>query len=280
MFKRSDNLKTLFLVFSIVLFISLMPFVSSLSDVPQNYQQLTAGMELKIPQDNVLKVGEDYEFYIHAFYIATGNPADGKTTCDFWLYNSSGNLIYNKTLLYIISGGGYNFHLLIQGGNFSSVGELYYNIDCQDDTIGGFASSILYVTSTGEILTPAESILYFLVTLFAFGIFFLITWIFLNINGENPKDETGYLGINYRKYIKTALFPLVYVSFLWFFNFIIGLSNNYLGLTLYSNTLEFIFMILTKLVFPVIVVTLLIEIVLMVKDGNIEKEYKSLWSRF
>jgi len=102
----------------------------------------------------------------------------------------------------------------------------------------------------------------------------------LNINGENPKDETGYIGINYRKYVKTALFPLVYVTFLWFFNFIIGLSNNYLGLTLYSNTLGFIFMVLTKLVYPVIVLCFIIAIVLMIKDSNIEKEYKSLWSRY
>lgn len=144
---------------------------------------------------------------------------------------------------------------------------------------GSYATYFM-ITPSGEILSTGTSLIYFLVTLFAFFIFIGVGWLFLNINGENPKDETGYLGINYRKYIKTALFPLVYVSFIWFFNFIIGLSNNYLGLTLYSETLGFIFLILMRLTLPVIIVTVIIEIVLMIKDSNITKEYQSLWSRY
>jgi hypothetical protein len=166
-----------------------------------------------------------------------------------------------------------------------SINTGYANYSFNPPTLGDYSyySNCGYgtINPSGETLTTSKGILYFLVTLFAFGIFLLICWLFLNINGENNKNELGEItGLNYRKYIKTALFPLVYVSFIWFFNFIIGLSNNYLGLTLYSNTLGFIFMILTKLVYPVIVLCVIIAIVLMVKDSNIEKEYKSLWNKY
>lgn len=202
-------------------------------------------------------------------------------------------ICYDSTYITLTSVSFPNSTLAINQTNMSNAGngEFYY-IFTNTSTIGRYDvrgisdgcdntfSFYFDVTKNGDKIETGTSLIYFLVTLFAFGIFFIITWLFLNINGENPKDETGYLGINYRKYIKTALFPLVYVSFLWFFNFIIGLSNNYLGLTLYANTLNFLFLILAKLVYPIIAVTFIIEIVLMVKDNNIKKEYETLWSRF
>lgn len=162
--------------------------------------------------------------------------------------------------------------------NTSTIGR--YDVRGVSDGCGKIFATYFEITPSGENLTTSKGLIYFLVTLFAFSIFGILIWLFLNINGNNPKDETGYLGINYRKYVKTALFPLVYISFIWFFNFIIGLSNNYLGLTLYSDTLGFIFLVLMKLVLPVIIITAIIELVLMVKDSNIKKEYASLWSRY
>jgi hypothetical protein len=173
-----------------------------------------------------------------------------------------------------------DWKIVVSGGNFTKKGEMGYLFACNSSSFGGEASVPILVTSTGEELTSPESTLYFLVTIFAFFIFVLVVYLFISVEGENPKDETGYLGINYKKYLKTALFPLCYVTFIWFFNFIIGLSNNYLGLTLFSNTLGFMFEIMIKLTLPIIVVTIIWEFVLMVKDNNIIKEYKSLWSRY
>jgi hypothetical protein len=225
MVKRSENLKSIFLIFSIFVFI-LIPFINA--------------YDLKIPTNT--------------------------TACNVTIsFQNSTNLINNAIMDKSATTGYANYSF-----NPPTQGDYYYYSNCGSGTFN----------PNGETLTTSKGLLYFLVTLFAFGIFFLISWIFLNINGENPKDETGYLGINYRKYLKTSLFPLVYVTFLWFFNFIIGLSSNYLGLTLYSNTLEFIFIILTKLTYPIIAVTFIVLIVLMVKDSNIKKEYQSLWTRF
>lgn len=137
------------------------------------------------------------------------------------------------------------------------------------------------ININGENLTSAQSILYFLVTLFAFFVFVLVTYIFISIEGENPRNEKGYFsGINYKKYIKISMFPLVYISFLWFFNFIIGLSTNYLQLTLYAETLGFIFMVLTKGIYVILVLTIIVLGVRLIQDSNIKEEYKSLWNQY
>ena len=276
--KRGINSNRIFFLLSIMLFLSLTPLIS-----PAPPFQTTAGTEgydIIYPKIEYLKAGQDFTFHFHVNNISTGLLlTNSSVTCKFHLYNSSGNHIIEQQNLFLMDSNNIDFFYKVKGGNFTT-GEYGALIGCNSSAFGGYVSFPFYVTSTGNELTSSESIIYFLVTIFAFFIFGLLCWLFLNINGENPRDETGYLGINYRKYIKTALFPLVYVSFLWFLNFIIGLSNNYLGLTLYSNTLGFIFLILMRLTLPVIIITAIVELVLMVKDANITKEYKSLWSQY
>lgn len=279
MFKRSENLKTPFLLFSIIFFLAFIPLVSSIPPFQTNINP-NIGYQIFYPEFEFVPLNSPIDLHVHLTNISNGLPLNNnQADCFVNLYDNFGSDTFesgsiNKDV------NGYDYVLFVSQGNHSTLGLHTIDIRCNSSYFGGQAKFSYYVTQNGESLSTATGIIYFLITLFAFGVFFLITWIFLNINGENPKDETGYIGLNYRKYIKTALFPLVYVSFLWFFNFIIGLSNNYLGLTLYSNTLGFIFILLTKLTLPVLIVTLLIELVLMIKDGNIEKEYKSLWNKY
>lgn len=277
--KRSDKNKIITPLIIILSFLLFFPLVSSAQ--PSVLIPTTSlSLQIEHPYIEVLKAGELYKFHFHVYNASTGKPVNmSLVTCSFHLYNSSGSHIF-KNNNGVGSDDVFDYEQIIQGGNFTKNHEYSFVVSCNSSAEGGFYENSFFVTQNGDSVNTGTGLIYFLITLFAFGIFFLLGWIFLNIEGENPKDETGILGINYLKYVKTAMFPLVYVSFIWAFNFIIGLSNNYLGLTLYSNTLEFIFMVLTKLVYPVIVVTLIIELVLIVKDANIEKEYKSLWSRY
>jgi hypothetical protein len=202
-------------------------------------------MELKIPQDNTLKVGQGYNFYIHAFYIVTGNPADGKTSCNMWIYDPEGNVIYNYTSLYVIGAAGDNFHFSVDGSNFSTVGIYYYNVDCADDTIGGFASSVLEVTPTGTVLNSGESIIYILIFVVSLLIFtaLLIAGIYLPSN--NKSDElTGYIiAISNMKYVKIfcLAFAFLTASFISFFMWQLSLA--YLYLSFLATLFQFIFWI-------------------------------------
>lgn len=275
MIKRSENLKTTFLL--LLMFFFLIPFVSS---APPFITTGENALLIEHPYLETIQANQDYYFHFHVLNVSNNYKAVNMslTTCSFHLYNSTGNHLF-KNNYKVGSDDVLDYEQIIKGGNFTKNKYYSFVFQCNSSSETGIYENSFYVTQNGDKIETGTGLIYFLVTLFSFGIFLLISWIFLNINGSNPKDETGYLGINYRKYIKTALFPLVYVSFLWFFNFIIGLSSNYLGLTLYNNTLEFLFLILAKLVYPVIVVTLIVELVLMVKDNNIKREYETLWSR-
>jgi hypothetical protein len=272
--KKSDKhliTISLFLILFLPLVSSASPFITTEEN----------SLLIEHPYQETIKAGQDYHFHFHVFNVSDNYKSVNMSlvTCSFHLYNSSGNHIF-KNNYGVGSDDVLDYEQIILGGNFTKNKYYGFVFQCNSSGETGVYEATFYVTENGDSINTGIGLIYFLVTIFAFGIFFLLGWIFLNIEGENPKDDTGYLGINYKKYIKTAMFPLVYVSFLWAYNFIIGLSNNYLGLTLYSNTLEFIFMILTKLVYPIIVITFIIEIVLLVKDSNIEKEYKSLWSPY
>jgi hypothetical protein len=276
------TLKKVFVLTSaILLCLFFMNFVSS---VPDKFSGTsTLGIDVEHPYINPYPVNKDIKFHFHIFNASNGLPIIANkllTNCSFHLYNSSGSHIFKNNNA-VSSDDILDYEQIIKGGNFTKAGQYAYIFQCNSSSEGGYYANYFEVTQNGDLVTTGTGIIYFLVTLFAFGLFLLLGWIFLNIEGKNPKNTLGeYLGINWKKYIKVSLFPLVYVSFIWAFNFIIGLSNNFLGLTLYSNTLEFIFLILMKLVYPVVILTVIILLVLLVKDSNIMKEYKSLWTRY
>jgi hypothetical protein len=240
--KGSEKVRILIILFSIIFFIVFTPLVSSAPPI-STVQQFQTGYSISTsPQEYIIQ-GKPYQFNFFVFNLSNGLPlTNSSINCLFYLSNNTGNVMFIGEVPYFSS---YSYWAMpITLGNFTKIGEYSYGIKCNNSAYGGTITGLLQVTTTGEELTPSESIIYFLIIFFAFFVFMLLSYIFINMEGSNPKGEKGdILLINYKKYVKTALFPLVYVTFLWFFNFIIGLSENYLGLTLYPNTLGFIFMI-------------------------------------
>jgi hypothetical protein len=188
-------LKFNFLFFLIFLVLLTFPFVSA-EVVPQNYQQLVTGMELKISQDNILTVYQDYDFYVHPYDIATGNAITSKTDCTFWLYNQTGSNIYNHTNNFVIGAAGDNFHFFVKGENFSTAGDYYYNVECADDAIGGFASSILTVLPAQE-----DNTTFFIIFLMLAFALLIIAFIFKN---------TVFAFISGLAFLSTGVYTMVY----------------------------------------------------------------------
>lgn len=280
MVKEVSKPKKLFLILTITIFILLFS-VNLISSAKTEITQTNLnGFQIFYPDYEYVPQGQDFSLHIQVSNISTGFPLkNNQAVCKLHLYNTTGSHTFQG--IFELDGNGDDWELYITKENFSDVGEHSFYIWCNNSVFGGEAKGTFYVNPNGEELTEGKSITYFLVTLFAFGIFGLLLYLFLRIDGMNPKNELKeYIGINYKKYLKVSLIPLVYVSFIWAFNLIIGLSNNFLGLTLFPNTLAFIFLVLIKLVYPVIVLTLIILVILLIKDSNIKKEYKSLWSQF
>ncbi len=237
------------------------------------------GYFIEIPDQEVLKLNKDYTFFFHVFNLSSGVPLGNlSVNCEFNLHNKSSTNIFSDLNL-SFDEQTTAFFVEIKGGNFSSKGTYTYVTHCNSENFGGVVSVRLVITPTGDGLEEPESILYFLVTIFAFGIFLGLLILNIRLPYGNPKNENKeFIGIEYKKYVKVALIPLTYVSFIWFFNFLVGLSTNYLTLNMYENLMGSMLLLLTKLAFPLLIVIFLVELVLMVKDINIQKEFKSLWA--
>jgi hypothetical protein len=158
-------------------------------------QQFTTGYEIGIPQDNVLKVGQDYSFEFHVYNISNGVPKVSGIMCLFHLYDSSGK--HQLEMWQGTADHNFDYGFDVAGANFT-VGEYYYTVQCNNSALGGFHSAVIEVTSTGlDISWMMLLILYAFAIIFMFasiitdeefllyisGIMFLVAGIYIMING-------------------------------------------------------------------------------------------------
>jgi len=137
-------------------------------------------LEIKVPFRDTFSIGEVYEF---AFHIENKENGVALTSadpffCDFHLYGSAGNHIWDTRLTNAGIIHGYDLEFVPDTNNFSEVGTYGYNIYCecddcsiiQDfDDLGGFAQATLIVNPTGESYSTSDSlILIFLAGFFVF----------------------------------------------------------------------------------------------------------------
>jgi len=138
------------LIFSFIFLIS----ISFVSAAKINSQQFVEGYVIRIPQDNTLKVGQDYAFEFHIHNISDGTPITTNLNCSFHLYDYTGEHIYEGWQAEVSHHFDYGFD--VNGGNFTTPGEYWYNILCfspvgqkEGARFGGYNSEIIYVTPTG-----------------------------------------------------------------------------------------------------------------------------------
>jgi hypothetical protein len=228
-----------------------LPMVSSVPPVT-TIQQFTEGYNIQIPQDNIIKIGKDYNFEFHVFNISNGYPKTSGISCDLHLYDTQGNNRYTGTDSSVDVYGDYTFNLT--KGNFSKLENIYYFIRCNSSNLGGFSESILRVTYNGEEISTAHSVLYG--SLFFIFIFFMISLVFLitKLPESNTKDEEGrILSISYLKYLRPALWFVEWMLFIAILYLSSNIAFAYLGEQLFANILFTLFKITFGFT-PVIVV--------------------------
>ena len=143
--------KTRFKAFWLTFLVLLVCLYTPVFGVPPvtSVQQFTEGYVIKVPQDNILKVGQDYDFEFHIYNISNGIPILD-ANCTFHLYNNTGKHLYTESIEIVNHTFDYGF--FVDGGNFTLIGDYYYNIQCESlsDPLGGFSSSSLMVTGNGK----------------------------------------------------------------------------------------------------------------------------------
>ena len=177
------------------------------------------------------KNGENIQFHAHVYNISNGVRIDNSTTdCVFHLFNRTGeHVINNINMTFDLVGLDWDYEVL--GGNFTTNGDYAYLVTCLDSTneLGGFVAVEFRVTTLGDNIETAESVLYALlliVNLIMFLIFFSFS-IIIPFKDETNK-EGAITAINKLKYLKLLCIWFTYGIFLWFLTLLTGLTNNYI----------------------------------------------------
>lgn len=231
------------------------------------------GFNIIFPKFDVLKLNEGFDFRFHVFNISNGIAMDNETvSCYFHLYNRTGDSLYRKSDLEVNPAHTNTWTLLIKGGNFSYVGDYAYLVHCNSSNLGGFASAPFIVTKTGTELTTEESLIYILLTLAVLGLFILSLYAMIVTPYSNEINGKGaVIKITKSKYVKLGLILLSYVLFVWLLNVLIGVSDNFVTLTMYYGLISFLFLTLNYLALPISIFILVLCVFEIVRDINVNR---------
>lgn len=256
-------------VFVVILLIFVLGFVYA---QPQTTVVVTEeGYLIEIPQTiDVIKRGVDYHLHAHVLNESTGFIITNETaSCDLHLYNSTGNHILKKGLGFEPP---FDFELIIDGGNFSESGEYSYILTCNSSIKGGFVADRFEVNPSGEDLGTDEALIYILLTLAVLLLFLLSLYFTLITPYSNEISEKGaVIKVTKTKYIKLGLILLSYVLFVWLLNVLIGVADNFVGLTMYYGFVSFLFLTLNNLAIPLGIFILVLSLFEIIRDANIQE---------
>jgi hypothetical protein len=264
----------IFLVGILILFS--LNFVSAIPPVLQD-SNFATGYEIEIPFIGTLKQNQDFTFNFHLFNQSNGYPIDNSSTnCYFDLYNSSGVHLIETIVPHENSIKVNEWELKVLGGNFSSIGQYGYIIQCNSSTssLGGVEEVGFEVTLNGEDFTTAKSISYLGFILIC--VLLLLTTIYggIKVKWKHPKDRNEQIiGINNFRYIKVFLFTMAYFEAMFLF----GLSYKFFnegGLDGFTEFFNFIYQMFLNLMFPIMIVMIVIMFAIWINNKNLSKKIK------
>ncbi len=240
----------------------------------------TEGYEIKIPNYDTLKQGSNFEFSFHVYNISDGMPVSNvSTTCQVHFYNSTGDHIYiNTRVPYSLDLGIPNdWDVIIDGGNFTTIGHYSYLIQCNSSVLGGFESVGFDVTTTGTKPSTGENMLYAFFVFILFAVSIVLIYLIVIIPSENERNEKGVIiGIVKLKYLRILLIGILYPLIIIILNLMNGLAVNIATLSIFSGTFGILFEIMLRGAWPVTIILVVWMVYLLIKDTNIQKGISKL----
>jgi hypothetical protein len=191
----------LFFVLSLLFGSMLISFISAAPPVTQ-IQQFAEGYIIEGSPQETVKQNQDFQYNFFLYNISNGVQLSNQSIrCLFYMANISGYVKIATNVLYF---DGY-WGLVLNGKNFTSLGNHPFGIKCNSTALGGAFVSYFTVTATGEELDVAKSgmsigvLLTILLIMFffgflgmkfvennetaAYGLFFLILSLMLSMYG-------------------------------------------------------------------------------------------------
>lgn len=229
----------------------------------------------------IFKINSDIQINAHVFNISNGVRIDNSTTtCVVHLFNQTGfHVINNVNITYDMVG--LDWEYVISGGNFTTRGIYAYLITCQDPTneLGGFVAVEMLIFNSGVVLETPQAILYIFLSVFVMLLFCLSLFLTFKTPYSHKVNETGeIIKLTKLKYVKLGFIMLDYILFVWVLNMLIGISENFLTLTLFSGFVGFLFQTLNNLALPFSIFIFVLSLFEIIKDTKIQKIINQLGS--
>jgi len=198
----------------------------------------------------------------HVYNISTGNREIHPTvSCRLDLFDLQGTqLISEKEMVFnpVLE----QFSLLIDGGNFTKLGEMSQTIYCNSSNYGGFETNGYKITQTGDIIETPESIVFLIFLIAGGGLFLLCLYGSIKIPYRNPPNPDGQvIGIHEYGYLKVILIVFSYVLLMWELGIVRSIMYNYLFINGSYNLFNWAFNVMFAFVWPLIVVSFLLVLI-------------------
>lgn len=258
----------------IVLMIMLLFSLTLVPAQPPFQQSGDTGISLETPIIEYHKVNQSYSFHVHAHNATSGLLLkNDTTTCIMHVYQPSDGEHIFEGVMGFCPDNNIDFELELEAGNFTELGQYAVVFYCEiPGEIGGFFEYGFDITKTGSSLDLSESLIYFIL---AFGVLllFIISFYFMIITpyGNDVNEKGAVIKITKLKYVKLGFILLTWVLFTWFLNILIGLSDNFVRLTMYYGFFGFMFNLMNTLALWVGLIVLVIAFFEIIRDSNLQK---------
>lgn len=228
----------------------------------------------QIEDELIFKQGQQVDLQIPCNF--NGSTCDNTFICNLTTnYPNSGLLVNNQEMENQTSF--YNYSLIPSVLNVS--GKYPNTMVCNNGQFQGTQRFVFEITKTGTILDTGESILYVLLVIAIFFFFMLSLWFTTIIPYSNKlNDRNEIVQITRLKYVKLMFVLITYGLFVWFLNSLIGLSENFITLTLFSGLVSFLFITLNNLALPFSIAILVLCGYEIIRDINNSIDIKKLGS--
>lgn len=229
---------------------------------------LSLVLVLALPIVEALTFPQNTEINLIIPCTLDGFPCSSSATCNLSsIFPNNGSYILNNIALTNLGNGDFNTTI-----TFPLLGDYQTEVNCQDLGQNNTVNFPITITQTGNIISTAQGIIYiiflsvlvFLLVLCLYGAIY-IPW------DHNRGKEGSIVSVNDLKYLKICLFVASYLSLLFIFGIMRGLTANHLFLTGYSGIFNVIYWILFSLLWPLIVLSVIIMVVAFLKNLEIKE---------
>lgn len=262
-------MKKLFLVMAIIILFSIN---LTLAVSPALQITTDTGLDIKPVLISTIKTNESYQFNIHVHNDTTGILMTNSTIeCTLHLYNSlSGTHIFSELMDFDTDEN--DFVKDIGASNFTNLGEYHIIYYCNGTGVGGSAQFGFYVNKLGYDLNESISNVYITSIAFIIFLFIINTFFITRLPNSDSVDESGsILEISNLKHLRSVLYVVDWGLILAMIYIMGNLTYMYLYENLLGNLFMNLFLILSWLSLPMVIIWFIYLFVKMFRENEVKK---------